>query len=235
AGNAYITGYTTSSNFPTVNPYQPAYGGGNDGFVAKIGPSGSTLLYFSYFGGTGDDFARGPAAHHNGPASIPPYTQSSSNFPIQDALQGAYGGGPYDAFVAKFDTNQSGVASLIYSTLLGDSGDDEGIAIAIDSSGNAYVTGSTTSTTFPTKNPYQSSNGGSNDVFVTEINSTDTALVFSTYLGGNGDDIAHGIFVDSTGIYVAGGTTSTNYPTLNPVQASNGGLDDAFLTKLQPD
>jgi Beta-propeller repeat/Abnormal spindle-like microcephaly-assoc'd, ASPM-SPD-2-Hydin/HYDIN/CFA65/VesB-like, Ig-like domain len=234
SGNAYVTGYTTSSNFPTVNPYQPAYSGGNDAFIAKIGPTGSTLLYSSYLGGTGDDFARGIAADNNGNAYIVGYTNSSSNFPIQGALQGAYGGGPYDAFVAKFNTNQPGVASLIYSTLLGDSGDDEGIAIAIDSSGNAYLAGSTTSTAFPTQTPYQPSNGGSNDVFVTEINSTDTALVFSTYLGGNGNDIAHGIAVDSTGIYVAGETGSTNFPTLKPVQATNGGQSDAFLTKFDP-
>jgi Beta-propeller repeat/Abnormal spindle-like microcephaly-assoc'd, ASPM-SPD-2-Hydin len=234
SGNAYVTGYTTSSNFPTVNPYQSSYSGGNDAFVAKIGPSGSTLLYSSYLGGTGDDFARGIAADNNGNAYIVGYTNSSSNFPILNALQGAYGGGPYDAFVAKFDTAQSGAASLVYSTLVGNSGDDEAIAVAIDSAGNAYVTGSTTSTAFPTQNPYQASNGGGNDVFVSEINSTDTALVFSTYLGGNGEDISHGIAVDSTGIYVAGGTTSTNFPTLNSVQAVNRGLDDAFLTKFDP-
>jgi hypothetical protein len=232
AGNAYVTGYTSSSNFPTVNPFQPSYGGGYDGFVAKLSSSGSSLLYSSYLGGTGDDFARGIAADNNGKAYVVGYTSSSSNFPIQNALQGAYGGGPFDAFVAKFDTTQSGAASLVYSTLLGDSGDDEAIAVAIDSTGDAYVTGSTTSTAFPTQNPYQAANLGGNDVFVSEINPTDTALVFSTYLGGAGEDIAHGIAVDSTGIYVAGGTTSTNFPTLNPVQALNRGADDAFLTKF---
>ena len=233
-GNAYVTGYTTSSNFPTVNPYQPSYGGGYDAFVAKLSSSGSSLLYSSYVGGTGDDFARGIAADNNGNAYVVGYTSSSSNFPIQNALQGAYGGGPYDAFVAKFDTTQSGAASLVYSTLLGGSGDDEATRVAIDSSGNVYVAGSTTSTSFPTQNPYQVANHGGNDVFVSEINATDTALVFSTYLGGTGDDTVGGMAVDSTGIYVAGSTTSTDFPTMNPVQAVNGGLDDAFLTKFDP-
>jgi hypothetical protein len=233
-GNAYVAGYTTSSNFPTVNPFQPSYSGGNDAFVAKLSSSGSSLLYSSYLGGTGDDFARGIAADNNGNAYVVGYTSSSSNFPIQNALQGAYGGGPYDAFVAKFDTTQSGAASLVYSTLLGGSGDDEATRVAIDSPGNVYVTGSTTSTSFPTQNPYQAANHGGNDVFVSEINATDTALVFSTYLGGTGDDTVGGMAVDSTGIYVGGSTISTDFPTMNPVQATNHGLHDAFLTKFDP-
>jgi Beta-propeller repeat/Abnormal spindle-like microcephaly-assoc'd, ASPM-SPD-2-Hydin/HYDIN/CFA65/VesB-like, Ig-like domain len=234
SGNAYVTGYTTSSNFPTVNAYQSVYGGANDAFVAKISPTGSNLLYSSYLGGTGDDFALRVAADNNGNAYIVGYTNSSSNFPIQSALQGAYGGGLYDAFVAKFDTIKSGAASLVYSTLLGGSGDDEAWGVAIDSAGNVYVAGSTGSTNFPTQNPYQASNHGGNDVFVSEINPTETALVFSTYFGGSGDESTRGIVVDSTGIYVAGSTTSTDFPTLNPVQATNHGLSDMTLAKFDP-
>jgi Beta-propeller repeat len=233
SGNAYVAGFTSSGDFPTVNAYQSMLQGTQNAYLAKLGSTGSTLLYSSYLGGTGVDFARGIAADDNGNAYVVGYT-NSSDFPVQNALQAVYGGGLNDAFIAKFNTAVSSSVSLIYSTFLGGTGDDQATTVAIDSSGDAYIAGSTTSTNFPTLNPYQAINRGSNDIFVSEINASDSGLVFSTYLGGGGDDIAHGIAVDSTGIYVAGGTTSTNFPTLNPVQAVNGGLDDAILTKFDP-
>ena len=117
---------------------------------------------------------------------------------------------------------------------LGGKRDDIGYAIAVDSSGNAYVTGLTSSVTFPTMNPLQSANGGgSEDAFVTEINAAGSALIFSTYLGGSGDDVGYGIAVDSSGnTYVTGFTSSTNFPTMNPLQSANGGGSNAFVTKI---
>jgi len=124
---------------------------------------------------------------------------------------------------------------LSYSTYLGGALDDHVNAIAVDSSGNAYVTGSTRSTDFPTTNPIQGSfGGGFDDAFVTKINAAGDAHVYSTYLGGTSNDNAFGIDVDSSGnAYVVGFTTSTNFPTTNPIQVSNAGLRDAFVTKIK--
>src|SRR5262249_43224668 len=124
---------------------------------------------------------------------------------------------------------------LSYSTYLGGKGYDRGTAIAVDGSGNAYVTGFTGSTNFPTKGPIQSSSAGQSDVFVTKLNSTGTALVYSTYLGGSNNDLGYAIAVDSSGnAYVTGSTASANFPTRSPLQAGLTGSKDAFLLKLNP-
>src|SRR5260370_5871111 len=124
-----------------------------------------------------------------------------------------------------------------YSTYLGGNSTDNGGGIAVDSSGNAYVIGSTISPNFPTKNPFQASLGGNADVFVTKFSADGQSLVYSTYLGGNGDDFPGRIIaVDSSGnAYVTGNTSSTNFPTKNPFQATYGGNVDAFVTKLSAD
>ena len=139
-----------------------------------------------------------------------------------------------DAFVTKF--NPSGSA-LVYSTYLGGSDGEDVYAIAVDSSGNAYVAGDTWSTNFPTQNPYQGTNaGGYSDAFVTKFNSSGSTLVYSTYLGGSDGDEAYAIAVDSSGnTYVAGLTYSTDFPTQSPYQGTlAGGECDAFITKLNP-
>ena len=234
AGNAYVTGATSSSNFPTVNPLQPAFEGvGYDAFVAKINPMGSGLVYSTYFGGSGLDVAQGIAVDSAGNVYVTGITQST-DFPTMNPLQASYGGGDQDAFVAKI--NAAGSA-LVYSTYLGGDGNDLGYGIAVDSAGNAYVTGATSSTNFPTMNPLQPAFGGGNDdAFVTKINESGSALVYSTYLGGSGSDVAQGVAVDSSGnAYITGGTSSTGFPTANPVQpAYGGGEDDAFVTKINP-
>jgi hypothetical protein len=148
--------------------------------------------------------------------------------------------GVNEAFVAKIDPSQAGAASLVYSTFLGGSGVDGGdiaFGIAVDGSGNAYVTGATGSTDFPTLKPLQGTyGGGDSDAFVTKLNPTGTALVYSTYLGGSADDGGMAIAVDSAGnAYVTGGTASTNFPTANAFQRTKSGktgIDDAFVTKL---
>jgi hypothetical protein len=113
---------------------------------------------------------------------------------------------------------------LAYSTYLGGSDTDGGGGIAVDTSGNAYATGATYSTNFPTANPLQAANQGLGDAFVAKLNAAGSALVYSTYLGGSGDESGQGIAVDPSGnAYITGQTTSTNFPTANPVQAANGG------------
>jgi hypothetical protein len=232
-GNAYVTGDTFSTNFPTSNALQPAPGGPPafvDAFVAKISPSGSALLYSTYLGGSGFDRGNGIAVDGAGNAYVTGLT-GSLNFPTMNPLQPAnHAGIDGNAFVAKI--NAAGTA-LVYSTYLGGSGGDQGQGIAVDGSGNAYVTGYTGSTDFPTASPLQASNGGSRTSFVTKINATGLALVYSTYLGGSGGDEGQGIAVDSAGnAYVTGSTASTNFPTNQPLQANYGGGGDAFVAKI---
>jgi Beta-propeller repeat len=233
ARNAYVTGATSSTNFPTMNPLQPAYGGGDDdAFVTKINESGSALAYSTYLGGSGSDVAQGIAVDRAFNAYVTGGT-SSTGFPTMNPVQPAYGGGDDDAFVTKI--NPAGSA-LIYSTFLGGSGSDESQGVAVDRAGNAYVTGSTSSNNFPTTNPLQAAFGGEDDAFVTKIDPTGSPLIYSTYLGGNGSDVAQGVAVDSAGnAYVTGSTNSTNFPTVNPLQSAIGGSgQNAFVTELNP-
>src|SRR5262249_51174093 len=140
---------------------------------------------------------------------------ASTNFPIANALQPAYGGGSYDAFVARIRADGS---SLIYSTYLGGSGNDLGLGIAVDpATGDAIVTGQTTSTNFPTANAWQPNIGGGANAFVTRLKSDGSSLVWSTYLGGEAGDEGFGVAVDpATGeVLIAGYTQSNNFPTTN--------------------
>jgi hypothetical protein len=245
AGNAYVTGYTQSTDFPTKNPLQPAYAGGTDDiFVAKINPTGSALVYSTYLGGSGDDLGSAIAVDSAGNAYVTGVTQST-DFPTQNPLQATNGGGPgctdcQDVFVTKINPEGS---ALVYSTYLGGSNQDNGVGIAVDSAGNAYVGGDTESSDFPiTPGAFQTvCNHGSGcfpngDAFMAKINPSGSALVYATFLGGSNQDIVGGIGVDSAGnAYVIGTTASTDFPTVNAVQpAYGGGLDDAFVSKLNP-
>jgi hypothetical protein len=237
SGSAYVTGYTASTDFPTMDPLQPSYGGGPwDGFVAKLNPTGSALVYSTYLGGGGDDQGHAIAVDSSGSAYITGWT-ASTDFPTVNPLQPANGGG-YDAFLAK--VNPAGSA-LVYSTYLGGSGYDYGYGIAVDGSGNAYATGMTESTNFPTMNPLQPANGATNptleNAFVAKLDSTGSALIYSTYFGGSGGDYGFGIAVDTWGNAYITGYTGPGFPTMNPLQPAFGGGTygtDAFVTKLNP-
>src|SRR5262249_12907798 len=235
-GDAFITGSTSSPDFPvapTVTPtaFQTTYGGDGDAFITQLNSTGDKLTYSSYLGGRGADVGQAVAVDSAGNAYVTGSTQSS-DFPTVSPFQPATGGGS-DAFVAKVNF---GGTSLLYSTYLGGSNADVGQGIQVDSSGNAYVAGFTFSTNFPTQSAYQSSNHGSPNAFVTELNTAGSALAFSTYLGGSGDDRAFGIALDSSGgIYITGKSLSVDFPTTTGAfQTSSRGAGDAFATKFNP-
>jgi hypothetical protein len=232
SGNAYVTGSTASSNFPTLSAYKSSYAGDTDAFVTKLNSTGTALIYSTYLGGTNSDSGAGIAVDSSGNAYLTG-TTSSTDFPTTSGVfQTALGGGS-DAFVAKLDASGS---KLLYSSFLGGSSADSGNGIALDTTGNAYVTGSTESTDFPTETPFQSGNAGVSDAFVTKVNNSATAIIYSTYLGGTAADVAQAIAVDAAGsAYVTGYTYSTNFPTVNPYQNLNGGSADVFVSKFSPD
>jgi Ca2+-binding RTX toxin-like protein len=227
-GAAYVAGYTSSANFPTQAPFQGSGAGGSDAFVTKLNAAGSALVYSTYLGGSDAEEGFGIAVDGTRAAYVTGET-SSTDFPTQAPFQGSKAG-PDDAFVTKLNDKGS---ALIYSTYLGGSGVDEAKGITVDGSGAAYVAGLTTSANFPTQAPFQGSDAGSQDAFITKLNATGSALAYSTYLGGSSDDRAQGIAVDGAGAaYVTGNTWSTNFPTQAPFQGSKAGSDDAFITKL---
>jgi beta-propeller repeat-containing protein len=228
AGNAYVTGQTTSSNFPRENPFQSSFSGFIDAFVTKLNAAGDALVYSTYLGGGSLDTGQGIAVDSAGNAYVTGFT-ISPNFPTTPgSIQTAFGGNT-DAFVTKL--NAAGAAP-VYSTYLGGSGDDNGTSIALDSSANAYVTGVTNSTDFPTANPLQASNGGGQDAFVTKLNAAGAALLSSTYLGGSQGDAANSIALDAAGNAYVTGSTAGDFPTASPFQAIYGGGTDAFVAKL---
>ena len=179
AGNAYVAGDTSSIDFPTANAIQPTITGRLDAFVTKFNADGSALIYSTYLGGGNDDTVYGIVVNSSGNAYLAGWT-FSGDFPTKNAFQSASGGGA-DTFVTKI--NAAGSA-LVYSTYLGGTDTDFGRGIAADSFGNAYVTGFTYSVDFPTKNAFQSANGGDFDAFVTKLSPGGSTLVYSTYLGG---------------------------------------------------
>ncbi|HET8760889.1 MAG TPA: SBBP repeat-containing protein, partial [Nitrospiria bacterium] len=233
AGNAYVTGRTSSSDFPTAGPLQATSGGGTDAFLVKLAPTGAGLVYATYLGGGGADFGMGVAVDSAGNAYVTGQTQSSDfpTAPTASALQPTLGSANGDGFVAK--VNAAG-AALVYSTYLGGSGADTGNGIAVDASGNAYVAGETQSADFPTTSALQPTfGGGTSDAFVTKLNPVGSLIVYSSYLGGSGSDAGHGIAVGSAAsAYVVGATQSPNFPTVNAVQTTPGGLTDAFVARF---
>jgi len=239
--HAYVTGMTESADFPTtVGAYQVTLAGGYDAFVTKLAPAGDTLVYSTYLGGSDDDDkAYGIAVDSNNHAYVTGLTESG-DFPIQNPFQGALVGAA-DAFVTKLSPAGS---ALVYSTYLGGEDIDWGYAIALDTSNYAYVTGETRSPiAFPTQNPYQVAlAGGVSDAFVTKLSQAGNTLVYSTYLGGSGDDLGEGIAVDSNNYAYVDGYTNSDSPTPFPTTAGAyqtvfagagvAGYGDAFVTKL---
>src|SRR5438309_5002686 len=230
-GNAYVTGTTTSADFPIVGPFQPTLQGGQDAFVTKLSVDGGSLVYSTFLGGDGDDLAFGIALDAGGAAYVTGST-TSSTFPNNNAVicLGSRSGAS-DAFVAKVDVTGS---SLGYCAFVGGSADETGSAIAADGAGNAWIVGSTTSDDLPVVGGLQTQSGGGTDAFVANLDTTG-AVVYLTYLGGSGDDDATAVAVDAgRNAYVTCSTTSPNFPGAGGFQAVLAGGTDAFVTKLSP-
>jgi hypothetical protein len=221
-GNAYLTGSTSSSNFPVVNPIGSFNNFGTYAFVSKLNSMGSALIYSSYISGNPNENASsstglGITMDVAGNVYVTGQT-NGFNFPTTPGAFQSTNHGYTDAFALKL--NDSGSA-LIYSTFLGGLYEDSGKGIAVDAGGSAYVTGQTVSVDFPMANAMQAMMSGYQDAFVTKLNSTGTSLVYSTYLGGREKESGNGIAVDSSGnAYVAGGTSSDDFPTANAFQPS---------------
>ncbi|MHB8652806.1 MAG: SBBP repeat-containing protein [Terriglobia bacterium] len=231
-GSAYVTGTTSSTDFPTSTPYQATCNGCaslfTDAFVTKFDPTGATLVYSTFLGGSRSEDGLAVAVDAAGDAFIAGQTQSN-NFPVASAYQALFAG-IQDCFVTELNPNGTG---LTYSTYIGGTSVDACQGIALDSAGNAYLTGITRSTDFPTLTPFQNKLGGSQNAFVLKLDHTPGTLDFSTYLGGNNTDNANAISVDSSGnVYVTGSTTSSNFPAINAIQATYVGNQDAFVTKI---
>jgi len=245
SGHAFVTGLTYSTNFPVTaaTAFQPALAGDADAFFMEIDttqPVATSRVYATYLGGTGRDYANGIAIDAAGNAYITGVTNSivfpttagvfqpTCRLDVSSLCEG-------DVFVAKFNPALIGPASLTYSTYVGGTGADSGSGIALDSSGNAYVTGFTNSADFPTTGvPFQPQYGGGNtDAFVFKLDPTATTLVYSSYFGGSNSEVGNGIAVDVNGnAYVAGQTCSVDFPTRRPLQGAQGGNCDAFIAKV---
>jgi Abnormal spindle-like microcephaly-assoc'd, ASPM-SPD-2-Hydin/Beta-propeller repeat len=259
AGNAYITGGTTSDDFPTTSgAYQTTLGGNNgncteepffqcgDVFVTKLNPTGTALLWSTYLGGVGSEI--GFAIFVDSTGVYVAGQTSSTNFPV---TQGAFQttlptNSTRGGFVTKLDPTGS---ILLYSTYLSGSVKDKLHGLAVDSSGNAYVSGETKSPDFPTTSgAFQTTLTGSTNAVVSKLNANGSALLYSTFIGGNAADAASSIVIDSSGdAYITGAATSQDFPTQNPIQANFGGggtscgpaqhalvCGDAFVTVLNP-
>ena len=237
AGNAYIVSSTTSTDLPVVNAVQPTRGGnaafGPDAFVAKLSPSGQAI-YITYLGGSAEDWGFGIAADSSGNAWVVGGT-ASADFPVANSFQDTHQGG-FDVFLTKISADGQ---MLLSSGFLGGSSDEMGSSAAVDGAGNVYVTGSTGSSEFPLEGAAQSEPMNADvlaqDAFVAKLSADGTNLLYSTYFGGSGTELSHGIAVGADGsAYIAGETDSVDLMLQGPIQAFNAGRSDAFVAKLSP-
>lgn len=237
-GRVYVIGSTMARNLPAVRAAQRENAGGTDAFIAALDRRGTGLLYCTYLGGSRDEQGTGIAVDAGGNLYVTGSTDST-NFPTRGALQSHFAGGSSgtstgDAFVTKL--NPAG--RIVYSTYLGGTLDDAGMAIAADGAGSAFVTGITQSTDFPVDHAVQAGNRGGSDAFVTAIDPAGSSFLYSTYLGGTGNDGGHGIALDGKGnASVTGFTASRDFPLTHPLFSTyHGGVyyGDAFVFQIGP-
>lgn len=230
SGGAYFTGQTQSADFPAQNALQPRKKSNGDAFLAKLTPEGNSFAFSTYLGGSGADSAKAIALDAQSNVYIAGTTYSP-DFPVTSGAFRTSNSGAYDAFIAKLNPTAT---TLVYGTYAGGAASEEATAIAVDTSGNVYVAGNSTSTDFPAMGAIQPQFGGTVDAFVLSLDAKGEALRFSTYLGGSEDDRAQGIAVDEAAqVYVAGYTSSPAFPvTTGAFQTAYRGRFDAFVSKI---
>jgi len=235
--NVYVTGFTRSSNFPVVNalyPQKPGALGDADAFILKLDSTGSSLVFSTYLGGTRSDDGWDIEINSQGEIIVVGITQSF-DFPVQNAIQPTRTEDPspsnavFETFITKLNPSAT---QIVFSTYLGGSGNDVVRAVAVDNQDDIYTTGETDSEDYPVQNQIQT-NQSSTDIFISKINSAGTSLIFSSYIGGSGQDRAWGIAADENGnSYITGNTNSTNFPMVNPYDSTFNGRSDVFIVKI---
>jgi len=199
SGNVYVVGDTFSADFPSAGGFDTALGGGEDAFVTKINAGGATLAWSSYLGGSDIDRGRGVAFDASGNVYVVGMT-NSSDFPSTGGFDTTLDG--VDVFVTK--VNAAG-SSLAWSSFLGGTDNEQGLAVVVDGNNNPYVTGFTLSTDFPSGGGFDTTIDGPRDAFVTKLDGTGSGPIWSSYLGGSNQDEGHGVVVDGVGnVYVGG-------------------------------
>ncbi|MCX6564191.1 MAG: SBBP repeat-containing protein [Candidatus Aminicenantes bacterium] len=231
AGSAYVTGETSSPDFPVLNAYDPYWSGSSDVFVVKFTPDGGSLVFSTFLGGSSIDEGADLAVDSAGSVYVTGSTYSMF-FPVLNAYDPTQNG-VSDAFLTKFAPDGR---SLVYSTFLGGAESEFCNGIAVDSAGSAYVTGSTYSSDFPAVKAYDSAQNGGQDAFVAKFSPDGKALAYSTYLGGSAADSGWGIAVDSAGAaYVVGFTYSKDFPVFDALSSTLKNSSEAFVTKFAPE
>lgn len=226
--NMYIAGETFSTDFPVVSGFQTKQVGFSSVFVTKLNPAGTAILYSTYIGGkSGNSRARGIAVDTAGNAYLAGEAGTTAYPVTTGAYQTTHSAETFDGFITKLAPQGN---ALVYSTFIRGG---RANAIAINSAGNAFVTGQATGAFVTTAGVVQPSFGGGLDAYVLKLNPTGTGLIYGTRLGGQGDDLGRGVAVDAAGnAYVSGITKSTDFPLVNPFQSALRGTQDAFVAKL---
>ncbi len=236
AGSVYVTGYTSSTDFPTTPGAYDELGKGNDDvFISKLNGDLTTLSASTILGGNSEEYSYAISLDPSGCLYVTGYTYSS-DFPTTSGAYDENGNGSYTAFISKLDGD---LATLVSSTRLGGGGQDYGFSLSLDQIGNVYVAGCTESTDFPTTSgAYDEYNNGNHDAFVSKLDSSLTTLLASTFLGGNEYDQGNSLVLAPDGsVYVAGATSSSDFPSTNLAYSGslNGAGSDIFVSRLDGD